>query len=121
MKSYDHSLRDCMKEIEEVLKKYDCAAFISLNSKTHAEFKLCIEHMSWSNARFLKEGEAFHIKIHQKSNKENTEATVAALYSMREMSALAFQQTNQIAQIIEQSVKVEHVAFGGGITNEDRE
>lgn len=119
-RTYDPDLRHCMAEIEEVLKKYDCAAFVSLHSRTHGEFKVCVEHMTWSNVRFLREGEAFHLKIYMKSDKENTEATVGAIYSMRDMAAMVFQMTEKMANSIEQQVKVEHVPFGGKISNEDR-
>lgn len=120
MMTYDPKLRECMAEIEGVLKKFDCGGFFSLNSKTHGEFKMCVETPSWSNIRFLKESTAVHVKLHAKTDHANTEATVAMLANMRDLSAGVFRQTEEIMRQIETQVKVVHVPFGGRITNEDR-
>lgn len=118
MKTYDEKLRHAMNDIYDLLRKYDIAGFIVLESKTHGEFKMAIDHMSWSNIRFLKEGQAAHIKIYAKSDKENTEATVGAIANIRDMCAMGFQQTEFMMNKIEQQVKVEHIR--SEITNEDR-
>lgn len=120
MKNYDPKLREAMDEIVEVLKKHDVGGFIALGSRHHAEFKMAIDHMSWSNVRFMKDGERVHIKLHSKSDHANTEATVGLVASTRDLCALGFQQTEAIMKQIEQHVKVEHVVFGKGINNDDR-
>ena len=123
MKKYDPMLREAMTEINGILEKYDIAGFIALISPTHAEFKLTIDKPSWSNLRFLKDGKAVHFKVHMKSDPENTEATAHALYSLRDLCALGFGQTNDIIEMVEKidAVKVEHTPFGGsGINNDDR-
>lgn len=121
MKNYDPSLREAMAEIEEIMKKHDCGGFVTLQSKSHTEFKLMLDHMSWSMIRWIKDGESMHLKLYSKSSKENTDATVGMLYSIRYLCGMVFMQMDKLANQIEQSVKVEHVPFGPhGITNEDR-
>lgn len=120
MKNHDPKLREAMVEIEEVLKRYDIGGYVILQSNKHAEFKFCIETPTWSNLRFVKEGEAWHIKLYSKSDRENTNATVAMLYSIRDLCALGFQTMSQAAVQIEQHVKVEHIVFGpNGISQGD--
>lgn len=121
MKSYDPKLREAMKDVEAVLKKHDVGGFVSLNSKTHGEFKLFVDTPSWSKVRWVKEGEVMHLKIHMKTTPEESEATVAMLYSIRDLCGQLFMQMDKLAGQVEQSVKVVHVPFGGGITNEDRD
>lgn len=114
--AYDQRLRDAMEEIEEVLKRYDIGGFIALQSRTHGEFKLAIDHMKWSIVRFIRNGEAVHLKLYTKSRHKDTEDTVSVIAGIRDVCALGFSQAEQI----EEQVKVVHVPFGGGITNEDR-
>jgi hypothetical protein len=119
-KNYDPKLRTAMKEIEEILKKYDIGATITLQSEKHAEFKMFVE-TSWSLARFIRDGDAFHIKLYN-SRQPQLDWTAGMIYSMRDLSALFFQQTEQIIKKIEEHSKVDHKIFGlKGITNEDRE
>ena len=121
MKSYDPKLREAMTEIEEVLKKHDIGGFIALASPSHTEFKVAIDVPTWSVVRYIKDGEAVHIKLYTKSRHADTEATVHMIASIRDLCVLAFGQTEQIMNKIEEQVKVVHVPFGGkGITNDDR-
>jgi hypothetical protein len=119
--NYDPKLRECMAEIEETLKKFECGGFICLSSKTHGEFKMCIETPSWSNVRFIKGDKGIHIKLYTKSDHARTEATVAMLAQFRDMAAMLFKQTDQIMEQIQHHAVVEHVPFGGGINNDDRD
>lgn len=120
MKGYDSKLRDAMAEIEEILKKFDIGAFITLHSRTHSEFKFCIEAPTWSNVRFIKEGEAIHLRLYSKSEHAKTEDTIGMLYSIKDLCAAGYLQMDKLSTRIEQDAKVEHVAFGGGINNDDR-
>ncbi len=119
--SFDPKLRECMVEIEKLMKKYDCAGFISLNSPTHGEFQSFLTHMTWSNIRFIphSKGEAAHVKIHMKSSPQKTEATVFAIFAIRDMAALCFQQMDQIAKQIGSAVEINHPP--PNITNEGRD
>jgi hypothetical protein len=121
MKSYDPKLREAMTEIEEVLKKHDIGGYIALTSKTHSEFRVAIDIPTWSVVRYIRDGEAVHIKLYTASRHADTEATVHMIASIRDQSVLAFGQTEQIMNKIEEQIKVVHVPFGrDGITNDDR-
>lgn len=116
---YDPKLREAMTEIDEILKRYDIGAFVTLHSKAHTEFKFKIDP-TWSMMRFIKEGEVVHIKLHNATNKENTEASVGMIYSIRDLCGMYFMQCDKLADQIEKHCKVIHVPFGSGINNDDR-
>lgn len=119
MKSYDPKLREAMHEIDEILHKYDIGGFISLCSRTHTEFKMPIDTPTWSNIRYVKNGDAVHIKLHSKSDHKNTEDTVAMLASMRDMAGTCFTNCDAMLDMIEKHVKVTHIR--GEIRNDDRD
>lgn len=121
MKSYDQKLRDAMSEVEAVMKKYDIGGFVTLQSESHAEFKLFVDTPTWSTVRWIKDSEALHLKVYMKSSPKESEATVSMLYSIRDLCGMVFMQLDKIGNQVEQSVKVEHVPFGGGIKNDDRD
>ncbi len=110
-----------MVEIEEVLKRYDCGAFVSLHSKEHGEFKMIVEHMSWSNVRFLRKGEVAHVKLYMKLAKANTTSTVAMLASMRDLAAVMFNNADIMMKQLEVQAKITHIPVHKRITNDDRE
>lgn len=120
MKGYDPKLRDAMDEIKSILQEYDIGGFISLNSKTHGEFKIAIDLPTWSVVKFTEDEKAVRVKF-KKEQKEEAEATIAMIANMRDLSAMLFMQSDQIIAQIEKHVQVDHVPFGGGITNEDRQ
>jgi hypothetical protein len=119
-KSYDPKLREAMNEINKILKAYDIGGFVVLNSKTHSEFKLFLDTPTWSKVRWVSDGKALHLKVHMKSTPKETEATVHMLYSVRDLCGMQFMMLDKLATQVEQSVKVEHLPFGGGIKNDDR-
>lgn len=119
-KKYDENLRLAMDEVSEVLKKRDCGGYVSLFSKSHGEYKLFIEHMTWSNVRFLKDGKTLHVKLHAVSDHENTESTVGMLMGIKDMAALIFQGSEDIIEQMKKHIHIEHTPFGGGINNDDR-
>lgn len=121
VKNYDPVLRQAMLEIEQVLKKHDIGGFVALSSKTHAEFKMAYNSPTWSNVRFVDDGEVVHLKFHIESDKENTNSTVAMLCNLRDLCVLGFGETDEIIKHIEKHVEIKHKPFGpNGISNEDR-
>lgn len=121
MKSYDPALRLAMTEIEEVLKKYDCGAFVSLHSKGHGEFKLCLESPSWSGIRFENDGQMVRVKLHMKSAPENTEASIGMIANIRDVCGLVFAQMDKVFTRLQKDAEIEHTPFGPmGIRNDDR-
>ena len=120
--NYDQKLRTAMDEIKEVLKKHDIGGFIALNSKTHGEFAMAVDIPTWSKVRFIRDGEAVHIKLHGATDHANTEATVAMIAGIRDLCILGYGQADQMLTKIQEQITVVHVPFGGkGINNEDRQ
>lgn len=118
--SYDPKLRTAMAEIEQVLKNHNIGGFIALNSRTHGEFKVAIDIPDWSIVRYIMDKNAVHLKLYTKSRHRDTEDTVGMIAGIRDLCFLALQQTQHIMDKIEEQVKVIHLPFGDGITNEDR-
>jgi hypothetical protein len=121
-KKYDPKLRQAMGEIENILKKYDCMAAISLHSLTHSEFKLHLES-SWSLIEFQMNSDhtaRVRVKIRPKMQVE-MDATIGAVYSIRDLSGLFFRQMDAIASEVERKSDVTHTPFSGGIDNSGRD
>lgn len=121
--NHDPMLRVAMKEVESILNKYDIGGFVSLESRSHSEFKLFIEP-SWSLARFIKkDGEikGVHFKIRAKTNLEDTNATAGLLMAVRDQCAMVFMQMDKLKKQLEDTVGLDHQPFGpNGISNDDR-
>lgn len=118
--TYDPKLREAMDEIKEILKKHDIGGFITLNSRSHGEFAMAVDLPTWSVVRYLRDGEAMHMKLYTKSRHADTEDTVAMIASIRDLCALGFDQSQKMMDKIEEQVKVTHLPVVGRITNEDR-
>ncbi len=117
--TYDPKLRVAMKEIDDVLAKHDIGALVALQSRSHTEFKMAIEP-TWSLVRYIRKGEAVHIKLHH-SKQPQLDQTTAMIFNFRDMAALFFSQMDFIAKKVEQHAKVDHKPFGPhGISNDDR-
>lgn len=114
--SYDPILREAMKEIKDILKKYDIGGYISLSSPTHGEFSLELEP-KWSMIRWMRE-DAAHIKLHMKSAPEKTDATVGMIARQQEMCGRTFLMLDEIMNQIKNHAEVESKPLE--ITNEDR-
>lgn len=121
--SYDPKLRTAMAEIKEVLKKHDIGGYVALNSKTHAEFQMMIDVPEWSVIRYISDDAgAVHIKLYTKTRHADAEATVGMIASLRDLTALGFQQADAIMKQIEAHVEVEHKKLTPEmIKNDDRE
>ena len=119
-KSYDPKLRVAIAEIENILKKHDIGGMVALFSEDHAEFKMSIEP-SWSLARFIRDGEVFHMKLYN-SKQPQLDQTAGMIFGMRDLAAMFFQQTDLMVKKITEHAKVDHKVFGEtGIKNDDRE
>lgn len=119
-KRYSPKLRVAIAEVEAVLRKHDVGGMISLYSEQHCEFKFVIDP-SWSLARFIRQGEAFHMKIYH-SQQPKLDYTVGMLHSMRDIAALFFSQADQMCKQIAMHGIVERRPFAvSDINNDDRE
>lgn len=116
--NYDPKLRTAMAEIKNILARFDIGAAVVLQSETHTEFEMHLEP-SWSLIRFVRDGDALHIKLHF-SKKEQLTQTVGMIYSFRDVCALIFRHCDQIAKQIEEHADVTHTVFGpNGITTKE--
>lgn len=119
--NYDPKLREAMAEIKEVMKKHNVGGFLAIGNKTHFEFAVAIDIPTWSTIRFTTENGLAHLKLHTKSRKEDTEATVGLVVNLQDLCALGFQQLDIMKAQIEKHVEIEHTKFGkNGISNEGR-
>lgn len=112
--NYDPALKAAMKEIEEVCAKHDCAAFVSLHSKTHGEFRFCFP--KWSMVRIIDKEDGkqgWHLKAHMKTRPEETTATVAFIYQLQDIAGNLFMTLDKVKGMITQHMKVEHSPFPG--------
>lgn len=112
MSKFDPQLKDCISEMMEIAKKYDCGAFIMLGSKTHGEFDF--QFPSWSVAQFeyLKDSAAKVLRIKAKGKPgdpihENLEATVGFIFGMIETSEIHIQNMQKIINILKQKLEIE--------------
>jgi hypothetical protein len=118
---YDPRLRECLQEIEDLLKFYDAGGFVSIHSKTHGEFKVMIEHMSWSQVKMIGERKAMHIKLHMGTSPENTEATIAMVDDARSIAANFFKFFDKVLEAVKKQADVVTKPIFERINNEDRE
>lgn len=118
--AYDPKLRQAMKEIDLILTKYDIGAIVALTSERHVEYKIHIEP-NWSLARFVRDGEAFHLKLHH-SKQPNLDWTMGMLCGFRDIAALFFSQLNEMIRRVEQHAKIDHKPLRiADIDNSDRD
>lgn len=92
---FDPKLKEAMREIEAIIKKYDCMASVIVVSPTHIEYKHVIE-ASWSVAKFEEPGVIrFKAKQHDFPSKEAChqaiEATVHGFSSFQQYGRKAEQ------------------------------
>lgn len=111
----DPKLKAAMKDIERICEKYDCAAVVSLTSKTHGEFRYILR--DWLGVRLLKEGtdgaHRWHVKVHAKSNNEEAQLTCHWLYSTLDVLGNFFLSLERVRKMIDERMKVDHEPFHG--------
>jgi len=123
-KTFDPFLRKAMAEIVAVMKKYDCAGYVALGSRSHFEFRFHID-ASW-NVMTMEEAEhgmvSLRLRFKGKAGPEKLEAinaTVGFLYNLRDNQFLQLRGLQQFIEGLEQQAIVEHRP--GEPKNDDRE
>lgn len=109
---YDPKLRQAMGEIENILKKYDCAAMIGLFSKKFVEFKF-EPHASWSLVEFKMSPDhtaKVKIKLRPKMQDE-MDATAGFLFNARDLAQMLFTQINVLCEGLQKHAEITHTAF----------
>jgi hypothetical protein len=97
-----------MSEIEAVCAKYDCAAFVSLHSRTHGEFRYIFA--DWLLIRII-DSKAWHIKAHGKSKPVETNATFAFIWSLQDIVGQTFLALDKVKKLLSDHFQVEHTPF----------
>lgn len=124
-KTYDPLLREAMKEITAVMKKYDVAGYVALGSLTHFEFRLQPE-ASWSMMKIESRpdgGHGLRIQIKGKLNQARqamADATTAFIYNLRDNFAIQFNTMQEFTKRLEEQANITHKP-GDPSQNEDRE
>lgn len=119
---YDQNLRKAMAEIQAIMKKYDCAGVVSLQSENHGEFLLWLE-ASWSLIEMDKSEDGrstIKFKMRHKMQKE-MDATAAFVYANRDLFQMWYNNFDDIACGLEAHAKVTHQPIGDRINNDDRD
>jgi hypothetical protein len=112
--NYNPKLRACKHEIAGILKKYNVLANIILaDGEGIGEFGMFIgeDTADWSTIRFLK-GNRVHLKLYAKSDKENTNKTVNALYHFKDILGMLFMQNEEMIKMIEKHFEIEKTGTG---------
>lgn len=119
-KKYDPKLRQAMGEIENILKKYDCAAIVGLFSKNFVEFKY-EPQASWSLIEFkMNPDHSANVKIKMRPKMQaEMDASSAFLFNARDLSALFFRQSDVLCKELQKHAKVEHKPFAN-LNNDGR-
>ena len=115
--NYDPRLKAAMKQIEEIMDLYDIGGFVSLASKSHAEYKLHLP--SWSVASWEpieetvppsgKAAEAARIVIkHRVATKELTDYTFHLLLTCRDTCNLMARNMQALYLNAKKVLNIEH-------------
>lgn len=117
---FSQELRNCMADVEALLRKYDAMGLVVLQSKQHVEFKLCVTEPTWSIFEWLPAGDGkSHLNMKfRKANHENGEFCTGAIWSFRRVAKMFNLFFDQIANKIESKMEVDNTM--GDITNEGR-
>ena len=112
MSHVDPVLRACMAEIKQVMDRHDCGGFVSLASRTHAEYEFHLP--KWSVAELVEKGTkdghkeaAWHIK-HRKANAHATDETFHLFLTVRDTCSLMVRQMQQIHDYCKDVLGIEH-------------
>lgn len=103
-------LKKAMKEIDKIIEKYNINAIVLLaDGKENGEYKIYHDTPKWSMISFnQKENDKIeaHIKLHMKSNNENTRRTVNSIYCLHGMLKNTLMMNEQLCKLIESHAEI---------------
>ena len=110
-------LQKAMKEIEDVLGKYDIGGFISLQDGIgNGEFGVFVDKPSWSMIRFLPDGKdgakRVHLKLYSKTKKVELERTINMLYNGQNVLGHMYLVIDNMKAAIAPHLEVTEDGFG---------
>jgi len=109
--AFDPELKILIDEIDPILKKYDVMAFITVHSKTHGEFRMFFPTWStcqWEIDSLRRVNLRFKSKKSDGHTHEQTESTIGALLSIRDMCAQVFAWMQDLKSQLDKHMKIEH-------------
>lgn len=116
MSDHDEKLKIAAAEIKMIMRKHSIGGFVSLVSKSHAEFVL--EFPEWSCAQFtdVKDGVRLKCKSENFESSEHQrvalEETMHLILSTRDMAAINFKNMDDLSRMVEdEGVQIEHHPF----------
>lgn len=113
--NYDPKLKDCVEEIETIMRKYDCGGLVTLHSKSHGEFKIIIP--KWSLAKYEVQENSqlgFRIKVtkeeltQNKSLKKDLESTISMILGIKDISARSFLFMEELEKKLREKIEIEN-------------
>jgi hypothetical protein len=111
--SDDKSYRECMAEIDAVLKKWDMAAAVTVISKTRAMFKYTFP--KWACISI--ENDELRVRSKRadypsrEAQQETLEQSVHVILQMRDIAAQTFAMCDAIEKRLKESIEIEHKPF----------
>ena len=108
---FSQHLRSVKHKIETVLRQNNVSGSVVLHDgQGMSEYGCFWDLPTWSNLRFvtLKNGSRrVHLKVHMKSNPEDTAATVNALVHAKDVNAFVSKQADVILSQLKNIIKIE--------------
>lgn len=111
----DPKLKEAMAEIKGVLQKHNIAGYISIVSETHSEFLLHVTP-TWSAFKWEDDILRFRVKekeVGKQKAKALSELSCHIIYQIRDLCAQGFIFAENMTQLIETQLEVEHKSFDG--------
>ena len=112
---FDPNLKEAMKEIDAVMKKYDCGGYVALISPTHSEFRLNIEPL-WSCA-FFEDYRTVRFRAKEKdygskeARNKAIESTIHLVMQIRDLGAQAFEFGEGLGNQLKKIIDFDHEPF----------
>ena len=110
-KTYDPVLRRAMSEIVAVMKKYDCAGYVSLGSQSHFEFRVHFDS-SWNLMKLDPHSDgAYRLRLKGELSPMRAKwanATSAFLYNLRDNLILQAKSLFDFTDALEKQADVTH-------------
>jgi len=100
-------LKEAMREIDVIVKKYDINAAVFLaDGLGNGEFSTYFDKPSWSMLKYLST-EVAHTKMHRKTRKYDTERTVNSMIVLDDMLCHIKKVFGSIIDTFESAVKID--------------
>lgn len=109
MTPYDPKLKEAMKEIDQIMMKYDIGGYINLVSRSHGAYRLYVTP-TWSAAKW--EGEdclrikAVKSEMGEEKAHDLLHGTVHLIYSIDKFCDMGVQFAKSIKQLLLEKVEV---------------